>query len=235
MFEAGLIPANEIYLGLVFNRSERSRRMGLFYTFSCLSSAFGGLLAYGLTQLHGPNGFQGWRWLFAVEAALTICLVPIFYFIFPKSPIDAWFLTPREKQIVRARYDSDPHWAYDEKFSWSEVVKAFVDPKFYAFFVYQFSVNLTQFGFTTFLPSIITSLGYRSVQANLMTVPIYFTALAFFLASAFASDHLRMKGPFMAGACLIIVLGEALLIASEDNVVRFAACFRTFTLLYYSI
>lgn len=203
--------------------------MCLFYTFSCLASAFGGLLAYGLTQLHGPNGFAGWRWLFSVEAALTIVLVPIFYFIFPRSPVDAWFLTTDEKRIVRARYDQDPHWAFDEKFSWGEVRKVFLDPKFYAFFIYQFSINLTQFGFTTFLPAIIHGLGYTSVMANLMTVPIYLAALAFFLAMAFASDRTKMRGPFMAGPMLLLILGLILLVSITNQKVRFFACFCKWT------
>lgn len=226
LFEAGLIPASEVYLALVFNKSERGKRMCLFYTFSCLASAFGGLLAYGLTQINGPNGFAGWRWLFSVEAAITIILVPIFYFVFPKSPVDAWFLTPEEKRIVRLRYDRDPHWAYDEKFSWAEVAKVFRDPKFYAFFIYQFSINLTQFGFTTFLPAIISGLGYTSVIANLMTVPIYLSALAFFLIMAVSSDRLIRRGPFMAGPTLLLVIGLTLLVSVKSQKVRFFACFR---------
>ena len=226
LFEAGLIPASEVYLALVFNRSERGKRMSLFYTFSCLASAFGGLLAYGLTQLNGPNGFEGWRWLFSFEAALTIVLVPIFYFIFPTTPVNAWFLTTEEKRIMRARYNNDPHWAYDEKFSWYEVCKVFSDPKFYCFFIYQFSVNLTQFGFTTFLPAIVHGLGYTSVMANLMTVPIYLTALAFFLIMAFFSDRLGMRGPFMAGPLLLLIIGLALLVSIENVKIRFFACFR---------
>ncbi|KAJ5494620.1 hypothetical protein N7463_010707 [Penicillium fimorum] len=225
LFEAGLIPASEVYMALVYNRTERGRRMSLFYTFSCLASTFGGLLAYGLTQINGPNGFEGWRWLFSVEAAITIILVPLFYFVFPKTPVDAWFLTDEEKRIVRARYDNDPHWAFDEKFSWVELGKVFTDIKFYAFFVYQFSINLTQFGFTTFLLTIISGLGYTSINANLMTVPIYLSALAVFLVIAFASDRYGMRGPFMAGPALLILIGLILLVSVENLNVRFAACF----------
>jgi MFS family permease len=48
-FEAGLIPCVDVYIGLVYKRSERGKRSALIFAFSALSSAFGGLLAYGLT------------------------------------------------------------------------------------------------------------------------------------------------------------------------------------------
>lgn len=121
----------DVYLGLVYKKTERAKRSAVIFAFSACSSAFGGILAFGLCQISGPGDFEGWRWLFIVEGLLTILLVPIFYFVFPVSPLDAWFLTPEEKQIMRARYDSDPHWGIDEKFSWAEIFKIFKDPKWY--------------------------------------------------------------------------------------------------------
>lgn len=58
-FEAGLIPCLETYLSLVYKREERGTRMVMVYSWSTIASAFGGLLAYGLTQINGPGGFQG--------------------------------------------------------------------------------------------------------------------------------------------------------------------------------
>lgn len=60
-FESGLIPSINVYLGMVYKKSERGKRSAVIFAFSAFSSAFGGVLAFGLTQIHGPNGFQGWR------------------------------------------------------------------------------------------------------------------------------------------------------------------------------
>ncbi|KAI1778570.1 major facilitator superfamily domain-containing protein [Hypoxylon cercidicola] len=225
MFEAGLIPSCNVYLALVYKKSERGKRVCLFYAFSALSSAFGGLLAYGLIQIHGPNGFSGWRWLFAVEGAATIVLVPIFFVVFPRSPMDAWFLTDGEKKLMLLRYESDIHWGHDEDFSWAEVFKVVVDPKWYAFWLYQFGVDLTLYGFTTFLPAIVQGLGYTSVTANLMTVPIYAASLLFFVVVAFYSDRWRLRGPFLALCTALLFIGLVLLVAVENTKILFLACF----------
>jgi len=131
-FEAGLIPCIDVYIGLVYKRSERGKRSALIFAFSALASAFGGILAFGLTQIRGPGDFQGWRWLFIVEGIMTIIIVPVFFFIFPQEPRRAWFLTSEEKTLMDARYANDPHWGIDEEFKWSPVLSIFSDPKWYA-------------------------------------------------------------------------------------------------------
>lgn len=131
-FEAGLIPCLEVYLGLVYKREERGTRMVQVYSWSAIASAFGGLLAFGLTQIQGPGGFQGWRWLFVVEGILTLATIPVFLWFFPSDIVNAWFLTDEEKEMMRLRYLQNPSWGIEEKFSWRETLKAVLDPKFYA-------------------------------------------------------------------------------------------------------
>jgi MFS family permease len=196
----------------------------MIFAFSAFSSAFGGILAFGLTQIRTAH-FAGWRWLFAVEGAMTFIAVPIFWVVFPNSPTDAWFLTADEKQMMKARYDSDPSWGHTEEFSWNECFKVFVDPKWYAFFAYQFSVDISLYGLTTFMPAIVSGLGYTSYHANLMTVPIYVCALIFFLVIAYFSDRTGYRGPYLAGCLLCLIIGYALLISVDNLKVRFFACF----------
>ena len=240
-FESGLIPCVNIYLAWVYKKSERGKRSSVIFAFSAFASAFGGLLAYGLTQIR-TAGFEGWRWLFAIEAgkipciwlvsrltfeqgAMTIILVPLFYFVFPSNPTEAWFLTPEEKEIMRQRYRDDPHWGNEDEFSWKEVCKVFVDPKWYIFAVYQFSIDISLYGLTTFMPAIVSGLGYESYHANLMTVPIYMVALVAFLTIAFFSDRTNQRGVFLFGGLCCLVIGYAILISVDNLKVRFFACF----------
>lgn len=226
-FEASIAPCQNVYLGWVYKKSERGKRSSLIFAFSAVASGFGGIMAYGLTQLHGPHGFSGWRWLFVVEGIMTVLLVPAFFWVFPKEPTTAWFLTEEEKRLMLARYEADPSWGHDEEFSIKECIKAFKDPKWYAFSAYQFCVDITLYGFTTFLPAIVRGLGYQSIHANLMTAPIYFCALAFFLLIAYFSDKTGLRGPFMAGPLLCLVIGYAMLITIDNLKIRFFACFGT--------
>lgn len=230
LFEAGLIPCINVYIGWIYKQSERGKRSSLIFAFSAFSSAFGGILAYGLTQIRTAH-FSGWQWLFAIEGAITFIVVPIFWFLFPKSPTEAWFLNEEEKHMMQLRYDQNPNWGHDDKFSWKECLKAFVDPKWYAFFMYQFSVNVSLYALTTFMPAIVRGLGYTSVNANLMTVPIYICALVFFLTIAYFSDKTGLRGPYICICLVCLIIGYALLISVENLKVRFFACFGKFAAL----
>lgn len=132
LFEAAIFPCIDVYIGMVYKKEERGKRAAMIFAFSAFSSAFGGLLAFGLTQINGPNGFSGWRWLFVVEGIITILIVPLYWFVFPNDARTAWFLTEDEKRMVRARYILNPHWGIDDEFSWRAITDVLVDPKFYA-------------------------------------------------------------------------------------------------------
>lgn len=132
LFEAGLIPCIDVYLGLVYKKSERGKRSAAIFAFSATASAFGGLFAYGLTQIHTSTYFSSWRALFIIEGIITICIAPVFFFAFPRTPRDAWFLTAEEKEMMRLRYELEPHWGIDEEFTWAAAVQGLTDPKWYA-------------------------------------------------------------------------------------------------------
>lgn len=60
-FEAGMIPCTTLYLTMTYNRDEYVSRQTVVFVFSAISSAFGGLLAFGLSHIKG--NLAGWQWL----------------------------------------------------------------------------------------------------------------------------------------------------------------------------
>ncbi|KAF2161082.1 hypothetical protein M409DRAFT_69950 [Zasmidium cellare ATCC 36951] len=226
LFESGLIPSINVYIAMVYKKSERGKRSAVVFAFNAFSSAFGGVLAFGLTQIRGPNGFEGWRWLFIVEGLLTLLLVPLSYTLFPATPTTAWFLTAPEKHLMTLRYtQKTSHFALDEPFAWTAVVSAFTDTKWYAFWIYQFCCDVSLYGLTTFMPATVQGLGYSSVQANLMTVPVFMVSLVVFLVIAWASDRTGLRGPYLLGALTSLIIGYAILISVENLKARYFACF----------
>lgn len=107
--------------------------------------------------------------------------------------------------------------------------------------VFQFSVDISLYGFTTFLPAIIKGLGYSAINADLLTVPVYFWGLIWFLFVAYMSDRQQrgvlhtaqcwsqmannIIGYWIGGPLLCLVIGYAILIGVEDVGARYFACF----------
>lgn len=223
-FEAGLIPCINAYIGMVYLRSEMSLRSAIMYGFSAFAGAVGGLLASAVSRIHA-GGLPPWSWLFIIEGIITIALVPVIYAVFPKDPRTAWFLSEEERRVVRLRFELNPHLAVNEAFSWPKVLSAFRDPKLYLHAVLEFSVSLSLFSFMTFLPAIIRGLGYTSVHAQLLTVPVYAWATASYVVIALLSDRVGLRAPFILGACLFLIIGYAVNLGTEALGARYAAVF----------
>lgn len=68
VFEAAIAPCISLYLTMVYMRDEYVKRQTFINACSALSGAFGGLLAYGLTQITHAN-LHGWQWMYLVEGA----------------------------------------------------------------------------------------------------------------------------------------------------------------------
>jgi hypothetical protein len=62
-----------LYLAGIYTRGELALRIGLFYTATSLSGAFGGLLARGIAEIGARGGLTSWRWIFVIEGLLVSC------------------------------------------------------------------------------------------------------------------------------------------------------------------
>lgn len=74
-------------------------------------SSLGGVLAYAFMQMKGVGGLAAWRWIFIMEALLTIVVAAIaFVFLvdYPQNAHKAWnFLTQREATMMLRRVEKD--------------------------------------------------------------------------------------------------------------------------------
>lgn len=96
-------------------------------------------------------------------------------------------------------------------------------------------MTLSLFSFMTFLPAIIRGLGYTSVHAQLITVPVYVWATLSYLIIAWASDRVGLRSPFILGACLACIVGYSMKIGSSSLGVRLAAVFVLGTGVYATV
>jgi MFS family permease len=225
IFEAGLIPCINAYIVMVYLRHEMSKRSAVYYAFSAIAGAFGGLLASGVSRLRGVGGLNSWSWLFIIEGIITVVLCPFIYWVFPEDPRTAWFLNEEERKVMRLRYEMNTNLSIEDEFSWAKVGSAMMDPKTYVHAIMEFSICISLFSFTTFLPAIIRGLGYSSVHAQLLTVPVYVWATLCYFFIAFFSDRARIRGPFLITGAVFLVAGYAIMLGTDSIGARYAAVF----------
>jgi MFS family permease len=91
--------------------------------------------------------------------------------------------------------------------------------------VFRFCQDILLYGFSTFLPSIIKSLGYNSLQAQYLTIPVYIFGGLAFLIVAWFSDRTAIRGPLIAFANIFGIIGYILIICPTPHGVKFLGTF----------
>ncbi|KAG0329170.1 hypothetical protein BG004_002389, partial [Podila humilis] len=194
--EAGFVPGVLYYITLFYKRSEQSFRIAIFLCFNILAGAFGGLLAAGISNLHGQLGLQGWQWIFIIEAVPTILLAFLSWILMTPSPSVAKFLTVDERIYASNRILMESDVLPTKSASWRQTKEALTDYRIYLMCIINLFLLLPNVGVTLFLPSLVKDMGFTATTAQLLTVPPYMVAAAFSLVMPWYSDRIRVRGLF---------------------------------------
>ncbi|KAL7947804.1 major facilitator superfamily domain-containing protein [Trichoderma barbatum] len=218
--EAGLFPGVAYYLTMWYCRDEIQLRQALFFSAASIAGAFSGLLAFGISKMDGVGGYEGWRWIFILEGIATVLVAGLAAFFLHDFPETAKFLTEEERAFVvhRLKYQGQvqvsangeaeqSQVAQAEEFKWEYVRQAFTDWQVWVNIFVYWSIVCPLYGISLFLPTIIKSLKYTSSTAQLMTVPIYVTAAILAVISAYFSDKVGKRSPFIIGYLLMMIIG----------------------------
>ncbi|KAJ6041625.1 uncharacterized protein N7446_010495 [Penicillium canescens] len=223
--EAGLFPCLNLYLTMVYRREEQAKRVSYLLSCAAISGAVGGLLAYGILHMDGLGGKAGWRWVYIIEGIFSAISAILIWFGLPNNPAEAYFLTEKEKWMMRVRNEQRRKYMGSDKFSWEEMRIALSDPKLYLSGVIQFCQDILLYGFSTFLPTILHGMGYDSLMSNVLTVPVYIWAAAIFIAVAFFSDRYSKFASFIFAANIFGIVGYILLLTVDNTAVKYFATF----------
>ncbi|KAA8642835.1 uncharacterized protein ATNIH1004_009588 [Aspergillus tanneri] len=223
--EAGLFPCLNLYLTMVYRREEQAKRVSYLMSCAAISGAVGGLLAYGLLHMDGIGGKAGWRWVYIIEGLFSILCAFLIWFGLPNDPAKAYFLTDEEKWMMRVRNEQRRKYMGSDKFSWEEMLLALRDPKLTFSAVTQFCQDILLYGFSTFLPTILQSLGYNSLMSNVLTVPVYMWAAIVFIIVAFCADRYSKFSALIFATNIFGLVGYILLLAVSSNPVKYFATY----------
>lgn len=164
----------------------------------------------------GTAGYDGWNWIFIIEGLITVVVATSAFFIIPDWPHLARFLTPEEKEILLARLREDNREANMDRWDMDKAKRCFGDPKIWIGVLMYMGVVTTGYSGAFFTPTILKQLGWTSVRAQVMSIPIYIAAATFAVVAALLSDKLRHRFTFIIVGCLIATIGYAVLLSMDS-------------------
>jgi MFS family permease len=176
VFEAGLFPGLVYYLTFWYKTEERSIRVAFILASATLAGAFGGAIAFGIGHMNQAGGLSGWRWLFIIEGAPSCISALAVWFFLPDYPEDALWLTENERALAADRLFLEGSKGSAKSLSWADAKQTLVDWRLWGHYIVYFGISTPFSSLSLFTPSITAGLGYKDLQAQLMTVPPYAVA-----------------------------------------------------------
>ncbi|KAL2163455.1 hypothetical protein VTH06DRAFT_5513 [Thermothelomyces fergusii] len=228
--EAGFFPSCVYLLSTWYTRYEVGKRNSVFYLVGCVASAFAGILAYGIMQMAGLAGLNGWRWIFIIEGIMTVLLGIAGYWLlvdFPDATRKDWsFLGPREREWVCARVDADRGDVKPQPFSLAKYLRAGMDIKVWAYAMIFFNTTTVTYALAYFLPIILMqNMGFSVGAAQCLVAPPYAFAGIVMFATGWAGDRYRLRGPVLVFNSLLCVVGLPLMGFHARAAVRYFGVF----------
>lgn len=206
VFEAGLFPGLVYYLTFWYLPNERSIRVAFILASATLAGAFGGALAFAVGHMNQVHGLSAWRWLFVIEGAPSCLSAFVVLFLLPDYPETVKWLSDDERSLTMQRLRVEGSKGLHTSDWWHDAKLTFADWRLWAHYIIYFGISVPFSSLSLFTPSITAGLGYKDLQAQLMTVPPYAVAYVVQILVSWSADHFNSRALHSAvsaavGAC----------------------------------
>lgn len=101
VFEASNNPVFTLLVSQYYTTQEHALRACLWWAGGPIAAFIGDGVSNGIGHFHGALG--RWQYLYLIFGPITMAWGIFLFFAMPSSPMTAWFLTPRERQIAVVR------------------------------------------------------------------------------------------------------------------------------------
>ncbi|KAG7086386.1 hypothetical protein E1B28_002343 [Marasmius oreades] len=155
-----------IVTSMFYTRNEQTVRVGYWFLMNGTAQIMTAFISFGSLHIK-TTGFEPWQWLMIICGALTLFCALAFWFLFPDSPTNAWFLTMRERAMAIKRIKENQTGVENKHFKKEQMIEAVTDPKTWLFALFaaldnvpnsltnQRQIIISSFGFTTFQTTLL--------------------------------------------------------------------------------
>ena len=208
--EAGFFPGVILYLTYWFPRRRRAQATALFYMGLPIANIVGGPLSGALMELDGFLGLWGHQWMFMIEGLIAVVVGVVAFFYLTDRPAKAAWLTETERTELQATLDAEHEQKQETHgLSWW---RALVNGRILYFCFVYFTIQVSVYGLTFFLPRQIAGIAGRDVGlivGLLFAIPWVMGLLANFFSGRFADRSGNYRD---IATVLLVVSGAGLLI-----------------------
>lgn len=183
LFMGGFIPDTILYLSYFYTKSEMPFRLALFWFVDSISGVIASFIAYGVLHLRGVDGREGWRWLFLIEALISLVIGFLsFLFLVPgPTQTKTWwnpggYFTEREEKIIVNRVLRDDPSKGDmhnrQALSLGMLWQSLKDYDLWPIYIIGILFEIPTGPPKTYLTLSLKAIGFGTFQTTLLSIPV---------------------------------------------------------------
>ncbi|KAJ2358736.1 hypothetical protein IWW50_000560 [Coemansia erecta] len=219
MSECGFTAGILLILSFYYPKHRLTSRVGIFYLSSPLANVLSGPLASALSQIHHPT-IKRWQWVFILEGVITVGVSILGYFVLQDHPEKCKFLTPKEREFIRAYKQREGTLGGSQRLAARDVVNVLRDWQLWVMALAAFAACEACGSVSVFAPEVINELGFTAAQAQAMSA---LPSACGAVAMVFIGRFVRVCGShWLAGTVSLFValVGSVMLVATLSVPVR---------------
>jgi MFS family permease len=205
--EAGFFPGIIYYFTQWLPASERGKTMAVFLSGSAIASVISGPVSGALLHISGL-GLHGWQWMFLIEGAASVVLCAFVWFWLQSHPRQAKWLSEEEREALVAAIAEEQRAREAVQVAKPSMFKLLADRQIALFCFIYFSIALTIYGATFWLPSMIKKMGnLGDFQVGLLnSIPWIISIVAMYGFAAMAGKW-KFQQAWVALTLVIAAIG----------------------------
>ncbi|KAI0847772.1 MFS general substrate transporter [Daldinia vernicosa] len=233
----GFIPDIVLWLTYFYKGRELPIRLAWFWTALSTVNIVGSLLAAGILQMRGINGWSGWQWLFLIEGLITLLIGIFSWGLMPPGPTqtrhwfrgkNGWFSDHEEHILVNRLLRDDPSKGdmnNRQAVGPSLLFKAVKDWEMWPLYIIGLTTYIPPAPPSNYLSYILRQIGFSVFEANLLAIPSQFLFAVNLLIVTWVSRHFNERSIISSSSNIWIfpwILALVLLPDTASPWVRYA-------------
>jgi len=215
IFESCVAPILVLIIAMWYKKEEQGRRVSWFYVCNSLTAIFGGFLAFGVS--YAKTKFASWRIFFLAIGGMTVVIGALVCIFLPDSPVKAKRFTDAEKVAALMRTKLNQSGTQNSHLKKDQVFETFKDVRVWLVCLCTLLSSIPNGGLSNFSSILITTFGYTSRQALILSAPGGAIGVICVLGVGYASDKWNDRSLVMLICILPTILGAGLMIGLDPN------------------
>ncbi|KAJ6118643.1 Major facilitator superfamily domain general substrate transporter [Penicillium samsonianum] len=209
VFEAFITPCFMTMIGMWYTRAQQPFRAGVFYSCNGIGAMVGGVLTYGIGQIHT---IAVWRAIYLILGGLTVVWGVLMLLFLPDDVVSSKRFTLDEKALLIGRARLGQTGIINHQIKWYQIREALIDPQVWILFFFILLNEVVNGGIASFGKLIIKGLTTDSATAVALGIPFgAFQTFWILSGTALASRIKNFRTAVMFLYLIPTVIGASLL------------------------